>query len=258
METTTSQGSTSKEFWNRKARTFPRFEEGEDTYEAGVLKTIREHGVDFRGASVLDVGCGSGMYTIRIAREAERVTALDISETMLDILRHDATEQGLSNIDYVRSDWMDFDSDATFDVVFCSMTPAIRDDETRMKLLGHAGKWTVFMGFDGVMESEVMTGLYDHYGVTPRVFANGTEMREWLDARGVPYTRHPLEGTWVVPKSLEERMDGATTFLNQYDVEPDPDHLRQYLAAFEEEPGVYVDRTRYKIDLLIWEKPARD
>ena len=64
----TTQGNRDKGFWDRKARTFPRFSEGEDNYEAGILRRVREHGVDFRDATVLDVGCGSGMYTIRLAR----------------------------------------------------------------------------------------------------------------------------------------------------------------------------------------------
>ena len=151
---------------------------------------------------------------------------------------------------------MAFDSDATYDIVFCSMTPAIQTDESRLKLLRHAGRWTVFMGFAGVMNSDVMTGLYAHYGVTPKMFVNGTEMRLWLEAHDIPHTKYPVEGTWVVPKDLDTLMDSCTTFLNQYDVTPDPEHLKGYLARFEEEPGVYVNRTEYKIELLIWEKQA--
>jgi len=243
----------SKQFWDKKARTFPRFEEGEHTYEAGVLDKIRAHGVELNGASVLDVGCGSGMYTIRLAREAAQVTALDISETMLDILREDAETQGIDNIDYVCSEWMQYDSDATFDVVFCSMTPAIQTEASRLKLLQHARRWTIFMGFAGVMNSNVMSGLYRHYDVTPRVFANGTDMREWMDGQSIPYTRYLLEGTWVQPKPLGRLAESCTTFLSQYGVNADQDHLRQYLVQFEEEPDRFVERTEYKIDLLIWD-----
>jgi SAM-dependent methyltransferase len=256
METTRPTPPRSKEYWNNHARSFPRFEEGEDNYEAGVMKMIKEHGVDFRGASVLDVGCGSGMYTIRIAREAARVTALDISDVMLDILRKDAEARGLYNIDYVRSEWMDFDVDTTFDIVFCSMTPAIMSEESRFKLLSHAAGKTVFMGFAGLMKSDVMTGLYAHYGVTPRVFANGTDMRNWLDGQAIPYAAYPVEGTWTVGNSLEKLTDSCNTFLSQYDVTADQDYLREYLARFEEEPGNFVERTEYRIDLLIWDKAS--
>lgn len=258
MDTTRHDDPTTKEFWNAKARSFPRFEEGEDNYEAGVLRIVREHGVDFRGASVLDVGCGSGMYTIRLAREAARVTALDISEGMLAVLREDAEAMGLGNIDYRRSEWMDFGGDETFDVIFCSMTPAIGSEASRLKLLRHAGGPTVFMGFAGVMDSDVMAGLYAHYGVTPEVLANGTEMRDWLDGRGIPYARYPVNGTWVVPHSLDGLADSCATFLSKYGVTPERGHLLRHLASFEEEPGRYVERTRYEIDLLIWERqPAR-
>ncbi|MBG0789495.1 MAG: class I SAM-dependent methyltransferase [Desulfovibrionaceae bacterium] len=255
MEGVKPNDPKTREFWDNKARTFPRFEEGEDNYEAGVLDRIRRHGVDFNGKTVLDVGSGSGMYTIRIAREAERVTAVDISQGMLDILREDAGAQGLSNIDCVRSEWMEFDSDATFDIVFCSMTPAIRDDASRLKLLRHAGGVTVFMGFAGLMDSNIMTPLYARYGVTPKVFTNGTDMRLWLDEHDVPYRMHPIEGTWVVPKTLEARVDGASLFLKQYGVDPDPADLKRFMARYEEKPGVFVERTDYKIELLIWDRP---
>ncbi|EGB14805.1 Methyltransferase type 11 [Pseudodesulfovibrio mercurii] len=256
MEPSRQTPPVSKEYWNEHARTFPRFEEGEDNYEAGVMREIRAHGVDFRGATVLDVGCGSGMYTIRIAREARRVTALDVSDVMLDILRADAEALKLDNIDYVRSEWMDFERDETFDIVFCSMTPAIQSEASRRKLLRHAHGKTVFMGFAGRMRSNVMAGLYAHHGVTPRVFANGTDMCDWLDEQGIPYEAHPVEGTWVVSNPLEKLADSCATFLSQYGVTAERRHLLSYLAAFEEEPGRFVERTDYKIDLLIWDKPS--
>ena len=248
------QRETQTRFWNEKAKTFPRYEEGDHTYEAGVLNIIRRHGVDFRGKSVLDVGCGSGMYTIRIAKQARSVTALDVSSEMLRILRKDAAAQGVDNIEYVHSEWMDFQNDDTYDIVFCSMTPAIQSEESRFKLLGHAGHWTVFMGFAGVMKSDVMTGLFEHYGVTPKVFNNGPEMRHWLDEHGIRYSKYPIEGEWVVPRSLDKTRDSCTSFLSQYSVTPDQKHLAEYLARFQEEPGKYVERTEYKIELLVWGK----
>jgi len=39
-------------------------------------------------------------------------------------------------------------------------------------------------------------------------------------------------------------------------VTADQDHLRRHLAQFEEKPGVFVERTQYKIDLIIWDKTA--
>ena len=70
------------EFWNRRAEHFPRFEEGEG-YESSMLNLAKSLGVVFTGRRVLDAGCGSGMYTLRIAREAAKVTGVDLSDRML-------------------------------------------------------------------------------------------------------------------------------------------------------------------------------
>ena len=93
-----------RDFWNCRAASFPRYEAGDDNYEARMLRLARENGVDFCGKTVLDVGSGSGMYTIRLAQEAASVTAVDISDEMLRILMQDAAAQGLDNIRPVVSD----------------------------------------------------------------------------------------------------------------------------------------------------------
>src|SRR2546421_3166006 len=46
---------------------------------------------DIAGKSVLDIGCGSGVYSIELAkRGAKRVLALDFSDPMLAIARETA------------------------------------------------------------------------------------------------------------------------------------------------------------------------
>lgn len=244
----------SEAFWNEKAKTFPRYEEGDQTYEAGVLRTIRAHGVDFRGRSVLDVGCGSGMYTIHLAKEARQVTAVDVSERMLRILREDAGAQRLDNITYVRSEWLEFPDGTTYDIVFCSMTPAIHDDASRSKLLRHAKGWIVFMGAADFRPSDILSGLLAHYRLEPKTFNDGPEMRRWLDAQGIGYARYPVEGQWAVPKSRDETLTACATMLMPYGLAPDREHLERYIERFRDAQGRYVERTDYRIDLLIWKK----
>jgi len=247
-----TEGHRREDFWDEKAETFPRYEPGEDNYEAGVLAKIMAHGVDFRDRTVLDVGCGSGMYTLRIARLARRVTALDFSRRMLEILREDAARLHLDNIEYVHSSWDDFTSEAVYDIVFCSMTPAIASDASRRKLFRHARDWIVFMGFAGRMSSDMLNGLFEHYGVTPRVFNDGPEMREWLAAEGVPFTRIPVEGKWRQSRGKEETMAALSSMLIPYSMTPDPAFLESYIEKYRQSPGVYLESTDYLIELLIW------
>ncbi len=50
-----------------------------------------------RGSSLLEIGCGSGMETIPMLREGHDIVALDISSSMLDIVRNKAKQEGLSS-----------------------------------------------------------------------------------------------------------------------------------------------------------------
>lgn len=243
-----------QEYWNARARTFPRYEYGADNYEARMLRLITDNGLDLRGKRILDVGCGSGMYTIRLAQVAKSVVAVDISDEMLRILAEDAAAMRLANISCVRTGWDEFETSERFDVVFASMTPAVNNDLTREKLLRFTDAWVVFMGFTERMASDVMGPLYSHYGVTPKVFNNAQTMRQWLEERGIPYTAVPVKGQWVVEKNAEEMLDSCIITLQQYNIVADVDYIAQYLKVFCNGAGKYVERTDYAVEILLWQK----
>ena len=57
------------------------------------------------GDTVLDVGAGTGRMALPLARIARRVTALDHSTVMLDVLRRKMIQQEVSNIEIVKTTW---------------------------------------------------------------------------------------------------------------------------------------------------------
>jgi SAM-dependent methyltransferase len=69
-------------------------------------------------SSVLDLACGSGTMTRRLAERYERVVGLDLSPAML--LRARAHCQGLHNVSFVQADFRDFNLGEEFDVVLCA------------------------------------------------------------------------------------------------------------------------------------------
>ena len=68
------------------------------------------------GDRVLDLGCGPGLYSSRLAERGLIMTGVDISERSLDYARHYADEHNLQ-IDYRLLDFFDIDFIATFDAV---------------------------------------------------------------------------------------------------------------------------------------------
>lgn len=79
---------------------------------------MRESG-DVAGKSILDIGCGSGVYSIELARRgARRVLGLDFSEPMLEIARRSTREAGVEGaIEFRRGEFLAHDfGGETFDV----------------------------------------------------------------------------------------------------------------------------------------------
>ena len=88
----------------------------QDMYER-YLFTL-EHAEPIQGRTFLDVGCGSGVYSVELARRgAARVVGLDIADRMLAMCTQAAGEAGVgSRCSFVQSDLLAYVPDGRFDV----------------------------------------------------------------------------------------------------------------------------------------------
>jgi SAM-dependent methyltransferase len=103
-------------FFNEHA---PRYEENVFTKNTGaeVDFLITELGLR-PGATILDVGCGTGRHAIELARRGFAVTALDISAGMLAEARRHAQAAGV-RVDWRQEDATRFALASEFDAVIC-------------------------------------------------------------------------------------------------------------------------------------------
>lgn len=72
-------------------------------YPGEILTRISSH--IQKGDSFLDVGAGTGAFTIPLSRRAKKVIALDPSQYHLDVIRKKAASQGIKNIDTIEKRW---------------------------------------------------------------------------------------------------------------------------------------------------------
>jgi len=77
-----------------------------------------EQAGDVTGKKVLDVGCGSGVYSIDFARRgAGRVVGVDFSGNMLKIARQEAEQHGVADrCNFIQADFLEFDLKEQFDI----------------------------------------------------------------------------------------------------------------------------------------------
>ncbi len=87
-----------------------------ETIEKIVDFNIRHLGLK-AGDSILDAGCGPGLYCERFAQNGLSVTGIDISSNSIAYARDSAFKKGL-DIGYVCGNYLDMDFENEFDVVF--------------------------------------------------------------------------------------------------------------------------------------------
>jgi SAM-dependent methyltransferase len=69
------------------------------------------HAEPVENRTFLDVGCGTGRYSLELARRnARRIVGIDISENMIEVCRRRAQEEHLSSrTDFIHSDLLEYD-----------------------------------------------------------------------------------------------------------------------------------------------------
>lgn len=80
-----------------------------------VLAKAAEKGADIK--NVLDMGCGSGLFTSRLADKGLNVTAFDLSEDMLCL----AQNRLRNSVTLFHGDFTGFNLHEQFDAVFCTL-----------------------------------------------------------------------------------------------------------------------------------------
>lgn len=86
---------THENSWDKKSESYAKFSGEPGSFGKRVFEILRGWGVSFAGKSVLDVGAGTGVYSLYLASLGAKVTAIDSSEGMLRELRRSAQEFGI-------------------------------------------------------------------------------------------------------------------------------------------------------------------
>jgi FkbM family methyltransferase len=129
-----------KESWDKKA---PSMNEkvNKSIYNEQFLKLLDLNEIN----SLLDVGCGVGNLSLRLAAKLSQVYSLDYSPKMLEILEENAKKKNISNIKIINTSWYDpWDEVPKADLVIASRSMEVKDmKEALIKLNDKANKKVV-------------------------------------------------------------------------------------------------------------------
>lgn len=153
--------------------------------------------------SVLEFGAGTGILTLLMASKVAKLTVLDSSASMLEVLKAKCQRKGLSNVEVIEGSVPDDLPATTFDIIYSSMTlhhvenvaPLLHVLFTHLKPGGHVA----------LADLDAEDGSFhgDSAGVAHHGFARDT-FAGWLRQAG--FADVTLSTAWTMQRPDE---DGA-------------------------------------------------
>jgi SAM-dependent methyltransferase len=246
-------GRTSADFWDRRAHGYHR--STKDTVARDPLY-LKLRDVVTPQTTLLDVGAGTGRFTLALAPQAKHITAVEPSASMLDYLRQDAVEQGITNISYIPTTWQDAPDDLSSDIVICShVLYPIRDIVPFLTKLQDATRQACYLYLWAKAIDSVTAHLWRHF--------HGEERRPtpgYIHALDVMYEMGIYANVEVVKLPLSLRYPSLDIAVGEVaeqlilaQDEQTRSELRQYLATWLVEwDGMLVPPIREMVCAIVY------
>ena len=248
-------GRSSADFWDRRARGYHR-----STKETAANDPLylRLRDVVASQTSVLDVGAGTGRFTLALAPQAKHVIAVEPNAAMLGYLRQDASERGLTNISYVQTTWQGAPNDLQVDIVICShVLYPIREIVPFLAKLQAATRQACYLYLRATHIDAVTAHLWRHFHGDERRLPPG-----YIHALDVLYDMGIYANVEVVatPPSLRyPSLDVAVVELLEQLLLPDDEQTREELRGLlagwlVERDGVLMTPSQEMVSAIVWWK----
>jgi SAM-dependent methyltransferase len=253
----TVQQDKFKAFWERMARHYPLpFDKDTFAETCHVISLVKSKGVEIAGATILDIGCGTGIYTLPLARDAYQVTGLDDSEAMMARFAYALALEGMENVIPITASWTAIDiSDVgfnkAFDIAWISMSPAVQTLSDFERMEQCATKWCVYIGWGRKRKNSFMEEIFNthglHYGAPP-----GAEAAyDLLSRSGRKPSLDYFEASWTWTGTVEDAIEDAACFIEMQGGRPQRD-LIENVAASHEYDGMISHTTHVEEGLIVW------
>lgn len=154
-----------KDFWEIIASDYDALEETPfyKTMQEDIISEMEKRGALSKDFTFFDVACGTGNYTVKIAPKVSKVYALDISPAMLNLLREKIKKANIQNVEVIEADWRKYQPERTFDTVFVSMTPILRDLKEVKRLFDIAEKFLIIVNWAGLRKNLLLEEIEKNF-----------------------------------------------------------------------------------------------
>jgi 2-polyprenyl-3-methyl-5-hydroxy-6-metoxy-1,4-benzoquinol methylase len=249
-------GSSSADYWNRRAQSYHRATRERTASDPFFQKLSQIVTPD---TTVLDVGAGTGRFTLALAPLVKQVIAVEPNAAMLSYLEQEASAQGLANISSVPATWQEAPSDLQADIVICShVLYPIREVDTFLTKLSAAARQSCYIYMRALHFDTFTAPLWQHFHGDVRQQQPG-----YIDALAVLYEMGIYANVEIVktPGSMRfPSLNVAVEDLSEHLILPQDEairtELRELLASWlVERDGLLAIPADEMVSAVIWWTP---
>ncbi|EGK8007107.1 class I SAM-dependent methyltransferase [Campylobacter lari] len=217
--------------WNKKAKSYARYNPNLNEIQKATFAKLGS----LQGKSVIDIGCGSGVWTLHLAQKAKSVLGVDSSSTMLEILQEDAKTHAISNIKTLNLDFENFykNNNIKFDLAFLSMSPALQNEKDYKAFLNLASK-KVYLGWASRRKSSFLDPVFEYFSTHFKGFYE-EDLQGFLNAQNIPYEVEIFNETRVVKRDKDSAMENALWHLSMNGINVNKQELESFVKDEVEE-----------------------
>ena len=247
-----------KNFWEFKAGRYPLpFDPKPLATTNMVIDMVKGKGVVIADKRILDIGCGMGIYALPLAKEAGSIVGLDFSEVMLTKLTDEAVKYKIGNVDTVKTSWKDFNVDAmefrkSFDIVWASMTMAVKDEDDIKKMELCSKKWCVYIGWGAKRDNAIMQEVFTLHGLKFGPPQGASAIYNTLKNMGRKPTLDFFETSWDWDGTVEEAVEEIAGHVEMHGGTPLKPQILEIVSRYAKDK-VVKHTTFAEEGLIIWD-----
>jgi len=231
--------------WDQKAKTYPRYNKNLNSIQKQSFETLTKFNINFEDKFIIDIGCGTGVWSLHLAQKARKLLALDSSKNMLEILKNSAKELKCNNIEILNLSFESFcqKNDLYFDIAFLSMSGALvnqKDYENFIKL----AKTKIYLGFIS-RKSNFLEPIFRHFNAEFKSFEK-EDLENFLIRKKISFHKKIFTEQRIEQRTPIQALENALWHLNISGIKVDKTELKKLIKSDIKE---YIDS---KIKLLIF------
>ncbi|MCV3553192.1 class I SAM-dependent methyltransferase [Campylobacter sp. CNRCH_2013_0898h] len=217
--------------WNKKAKSYARYSSSLNEIQKATFAKLGS----LQDKSVVDIGCGSGVWTLHLAQKAKSILGVDSSSAMLEILQEDAKTHAISNIKTLNLDFENFykNNNTKFDLAFLSMSPALQNEKDYKAFLSLASK-KVYLGWASKRKSSFLDPIFEHFNTHFKGFYE-EDLQSFLNAQNISYESEIFNEIRVVKRDKDSAIENALWHLSMNGINANKQELESFVKDEVEE-----------------------